>query len=162
MGSYDRLMPYPIEYTQFISSSIAGRMVEVLGDETGLHLGTAVDQLGWVAGEVETEDGGEVSLMAVAVAWGKMLGVRGMDEVCAPQGTQKPKDQDPIRCQLIRDGLTEVLRENGAHRSTWGTLLVVAAMDLVHQARDVIDPSVPKTILLRAIAEGSRNRETTK
>lgn len=156
MGSYDRLKPYPIEYVQFISTAVIRRLADTIGDETGLHLGTAVAALGRAAGALEPEKDGAGILMGVGVAWGRMLGLGGMNDFQMPEGSQKPKvlsDGEQVR---VDKALVDVLLESGAQRPTWGTLLVISAMDLVWQAREVIPPVVPKTILLEAIADGDK------
>lgn len=158
MGSYDTLKPYPTEYIQFISSEIVQRAIAVFGDGTGLHLGTAVKSLGMAAGRMEKNPGGEVTLMAVAVAWGKMLGLQEMDEFQSPGGTQVPREIEEDDEKRIMEAFRSCLRETGAHRSTWGTLLIIAAMDLIYQARGVISSSIPKTILLSAIADGAKRK----
>lgn len=158
MGSYNRLKPYPTEYLQFVSAAVGQRLFETIGDDTGLHLGTAVDILGRAAGQLEEGEEGEVFLMGAAVAWGKMLGLGGMDDYLPPEGTQRPRDLTDDQIDHAIHSLSSVLFENGVYRSTWGTVLVIAAMDLVCQAREVIPPAVPKTVLLGAIAEGARAR----
>jgi hypothetical protein len=162
MGSYDSLMPYPLEYTQVISNRLHGTTHTLLGDADGIHLGTAVAGLGVVAGLLgnETEGGRTaVALMGTTVAWGKLLGLAGMEEVPVIERHHLPKKTSAELAYILKAGYEDVLVDQGAARETWGTLLIISAMDLAFQAKDVLAPSVPKTIILSAIADGIKISE---
>jgi len=164
MGSYDNLLPYPLEYMQAVSSSLHTVTYSLLGDSQGMHLGTAVAGLGVVAGMFgASQDGAEKDaciLMGTAVAWGKMLGLQGMEDVPVVDGHYKPRLGAVELAEMLRQPYSDNMVDQGAARSTWGTLLIVSAMDLVYQSKNVIEPSIPKTIIIGAIADGARIAET--
>lgn len=153
MPTYDSLIPYPIEYVQKISSDILSSLNDGIGDARGMHLGTGVAVLGRLAARFA--GGGEEALKmtGVAVAWGKMLGLPGMDDCAEPSGTQVPSPDSGRLADDLEPTLRELLAEEGAHKSTWATMTTIAAVDLICQAKGVIDPSVPKTILIGAVAD---------